>query len=335
MLRITTALIAFFVLLASFSVGMCSGNDKVYQLKMQSFYPQSMAGAQKGFAETVEKMSGGRIKITFFTSGELISSPEILKATKTGMIDIGMGSGSYFSELTIGNIETGLPMAWQNAYEARVLWEELGFKELLAKEYEKHGVHYLAPNYATPYKILTKTPVNSLEELKKLKIRAIGGSAKMLSNLGVATVSLPLEDIYLALTTGQIDGVLFGGANEYKMMKFYEAAKFYIANPILDPIVDSYFMNKKVWDSLPEDLQAIITVAATEAGLKHYDPVWKAEYTLPDTLFEDVTKFSEADASKLTDGAISVWEEEANRSLENAEAVEMIKELNRMVGRLN
>jgi TRAP-type C4-dicarboxylate transport system substrate-binding protein len=95
---------------------------------MQTFYPQSMAGAQKEFAEKVEKMSDGQIKIDFFTSGELVSSPNILKATKSGMIDIGVGSSSYFSEMLTGNIETGLPMAWQNAYEARVLWEELGFK---------------------------------------------------------------------------------------------------------------------------------------------------------------------------------------------------------------
>jgi TRAP-type C4-dicarboxylate transport system substrate-binding protein len=171
--------------------------------------------------------------------------------------------------------------------------------------------------------------------LRKLKIRAIGGSAKMLNSLGVATVSLPLEDIYLALSTGQIDGVLFGGANEYKMMKFYEAAKFYISNPILDPIIDSYFINKKTWESLPESLQEILTLAATDAGLKHYDPVWEAEYTMVDSLFDKVTSLPADDAQKLTGAAIAVWDEEAERSPANAEAIKMIKELNRMVGRLN
>lgn len=335
MLKKSTGIIFALALITLFLAGSCFASDKVYRLKMQTFYPQSMAGAQKEFAEKVEKMSDGQIKIDFFTSGELVSSPNILKATKSGMIDIGVGSSSYFSEMLTGNIETGLPMAWQNAYEARVLWEELGFKELLAKEYEKHGVHYLAPNYATPYKILTKKPVQNLEELRKLKIRAIGGSAKMLNSLGVATVSLPLEDIYLALSTGQIDGVLFGGANEYKMMKFYEAAKFYISNPILDPIIDSYFINKKTWESLPESLQEILTLAATDAGLKHYDPVWEAEYTMVDSLFDKVTSLPADDAQKLTGAAIAVWDEEAERSPANAEAIKMIKELNRMVGRLN
>ena len=331
--KLFSALLSMFLIIG-FSVGDSNAKDKVYNLRLQGYVPLSMIEADTNFAKNINEMSNGRIKITVYAGGELVASSNILKAVKSGMIDIGHGTGSYFSELEIGNIEAGLPMGWQNAAEAELLFEEMGLQDLVAAEYEKHGVHYLSALYAAPYNILSKTPLNSIDDLKDIKIRAIGAPSKMLTKLGCATVYLTPEDIYLALSTGQIDGVLFGGAFEYKTMKFYEAAKYYNKTSVVNPLVDSMFINQKLWDGMPDDLKAIFNCAARQARWDHYNWVMSEEYNLMETLFKDATSFSKADVEKMTAVAATVWDEEGAKSPECAKAVELVKKLNRALGRL-
>lgn len=324
------------VLLALFCVvtfgsGLAHAGDKVYRMRLQSYYPQSMLSGAEKFAKLAGTMSNNRLKITVFAAGTLTSPDNILKAVKTGMIDIAQGSGSYYSELKIGNTEIGLPMAWKNMSEARLLYKGLEFEKLLVDAYAANGVHYLASAPAATYHILTKKPANSIEDLKKMKIRAIGGAAKMLNKVGVATVNVKSSEMYLALTTGQIDGILFGGALDYKSMKLNEVAGYYNATPIVDPIMDSFIINPKIWKSLPEDLQTILECAALRAGLEYYDDILKEEYLLRNKAFKAITHFPKEDIAALKKAALEVWDEEAERGDDVKQGVELLKQLNSLV----
>jgi TRAP-type C4-dicarboxylate transport system substrate-binding protein len=328
-----TIITGFIVLLTAFSLG--TGNSfagpKIYRMRLQSYYPQTMISGAENFAKLAKEMSDGRLDITVFTGGSLTSPDNILKAVKTGMVDVGQGSGSYYSELNIGNTEIGLPMAWENASEARLLYKGLGFENLVAGAYEKQGVHYLSSAPAATYHILTKEPANSIDDLKKMKIRAIGGAAKMLNKVGVATVNVKSSEMYLALTTGQIDGILFGGALDYKSMKLNEVAGYYNGTPIVDPIMDSFIINPNIWKSLPADLQKILECAALRAGLEYYDDIQKEEFLLRDKAFKGITHFSAEDVAALKKAALEVWDEEATRGEDVKKAIELVKQLNTLV----
>ena len=139
------------------------------------------------------------------------------------------------------------------------------------------------------------------------------------------------SEMYLALTTGQIDGILFGGALDYKSMKLNEVAGYYNATPIVDPIMDSFIINPKRWNALPEDLQVILECAALRAGLEYYDDILKEEFLLRDKAFKGISHFSEQDIAALKSAALEVWEEEAQRSAEVKEAIELVKQLNSLV----
>ena len=185
-----------------------------YNLKLQTYYSPGNAEHIRSFAKDVETRSNGRIKITVFTGGELVSTPNVIKSVRGGMIDMGVTSGGQFTELTMGNIEGGLPMSWLSTAEAEALFDGQGLLELVAADYAKHGVKYLNVLWNAQYTILTKRPINSLADLRKCKIRATAGSAKMLQALGINTVNMPPEDVYLGLSTGQIDGALYGAPFE-------------------------------------------------------------------------------------------------------------------------
>ncbi len=306
-----------------------------YNLKLQTYYPASMLYGLNNYVKNIEEMSNGRVKIQVFTGGELVTSSNILKSVKSGMIDMGQGMGHHFTEMKVGTLESGLPLSWMSPMEAQIIYEHRGLKQILEKEYEKAGVVYLGPTRAAPYNILTKTPVSTLDELRKLKVRAVGATAKMLNILGVATVNLPTEDIYMALTTGQIDGVIYGNASDYKQTKFYEAAKYLNVTPLIDPITDTLIINKRVWDSFPSDIQAIFRVASDRFTQDYL--TWGENDSLKviDEIFKgNTTTFSEADQRELLKAATQIWDEEAKRSPEFAQGVEILKQFAREKGRL-
>ncbi|MBS3919553.1 MAG: TRAP transporter substrate-binding protein DctP [Deltaproteobacteria bacterium] len=312
-----------------------SAQKKVYNLKLQSYYSPAMISGDKKFAETIEKMSNGRIKVTVFSGGELVASDQILHAVKAGTVDIGHGYGAYYPDVAIGIIESGLPMAWNSAVEAELLYEQYGLLPLVSESYKKAGVHYLGPTWAAPYAILTKKPIANLDDLRKLKIRTTAGAAKMFNKVGVSTVYLPPEEVYLALSTGQIDGVLYGCAEEYKINKFYEVAPYYCTSFILNPIVDCMVINEKVWSQLPDDLKSILTTATYRARWHYYMSVFAKEYSVREEIFKGkLTSLPPEDIEKLTNAAFSVWEEEAKKSPSNARAVNLLKDLNKKLGRL-
>ena len=315
------------------SAGISQAAD--YNLKLQTYYPATTLQIAKGFADNVKAMSNGRVDIQIFSGGELVGSGNILKSVKTGMIDIGHGMGHHFAEMKTGTLESGLPMAWMDATEAQILYKHRGLKEIFEKQYENAGVVYLGPTRASAYQLLTKTPVSSLDELRKLKIRAVGAAAKMLTNLGVSCVNLPVEDIYMALSTGQIDGVLYGNAFEYEETKYYEVARYINTTPLIDPITDTLIINKKLWDSFPDDIKAIFRAAADCAVNDYYFFTANESMRVIGTTFKDkTTSFSAEDQKETLQAAIKVWDEEAKRSPEFAKGVEILKQFAKEKGRL-
>lgn len=310
-------------------------DSKVFNLKLQSYYGTNMLSAEKAFAAAVEKNSNGSIKISVYSGGELVPSSQILNAVKTGTIDMGRGMGHHFTESKIGSIESGLPMAWTSADEAQAIYEKYGLKNIIAEEYGQLGVKYLGPVWAAPYHFLGKRPITSINTMRSMKVRAVGASAKMLKKVGVNPVNVPVEDIYLSLTTGQIDGVLYGSAFEYKETKFYEGARFFNNTPVLDPIVDTLVINQKVWDRFSAEQQKIVQDAADVLRWSYYKWIAGEDKKTLNELFKNTTtNFSDADMKEMTKAALDVWNDEAGKSPRNKAAIELIKKAAKDSGRL-
>lgn len=306
-----------------------------YNLKLMTYISPKMAFGIENMAERIEKQSGGRIETTVFTGGELVSSSDSLNAVKSGTIDIAWGSGYHWSQVDFAPVSAGMPMTWNSPMEAEMLWEEQGFHELVAEGYDQLGVQYLGPIWAAPYAITTKEPVNSIEDLKDMKLRATTGAAKMFSALDISSVYMKPEEMYVGLSTGQIDGVLYGGAIEYSELGFPEVAPYYNTTFIVNPITDALVINQELWNELPEDLKGIIESAAYQARLEYFSWVMNQEYkTRNDNYKGNLTSFSAEDVKEMTDAAKVTWEDQAETSELNAKMVEKVKEFLRSVGRL-
>ncbi len=104
----------------------------------------------------------------------------------------------------------------------------------------------------------TKKPVHKLEDLKGMKIRCTGTTAKLVSQLGGIPVAMPQTETYDALQKGVVDGVM-NPFETLKGWKFAEVIKYTTLN-YGSAYSMAFFvvMNKQKWNALPKEVQAVI-----------------------------------------------------------------------------
>jgi TRAP-type C4-dicarboxylate transport system substrate-binding protein len=219
------------------------------------------------WVKRVEAATGGRVKIEVYPSQTLVKGPEIWKAVRGGVVDLGWCFHGYWPDLTpLADVITlpGLPM--KSAEKgSEVLWRL--YEKFPAIQREFSEIQPLALWTSNPYFLLTtKKQVKTLEDLKGLKIRVTGGPpTEQMKALGAVPTPIPMPDMYQALDKGVVDGM---GApwEAVQGFRLYEVAKYYTMVP-LSAVYFSLCGNKQKWASLPNDVRdAIMSVSGLEGS---------------------------------------------------------------------
>lgn len=307
------------------------------RLRFHTFYGTEIDPILKKFRKSVKEASDGTLRIQVFRGGELVASDQLLDAAVKGSVDIVHGVGGYWSgQVDIGNIEAGLPGAWVNLEEAKTLFESAPVDQLLTDAYDEAGVVYLGKGYGHSYDLLTAEPVTALDDLKTRKIRATSNVAKVLETFGIPTVYLPAQELYIGMSTGVIDGAIYGGPVEYEQLKLHETAKHYTyLNMLMPGWTETFLANPKKWNALSDEHRAILETAIAQYAQDVHN--WLAEGNQAVADKGDIFEFSElpeADSKALTSAAQGVWKEEAARSERNAEFIQILIENAKAQGRL-
>lgn len=309
--------------------------DKV-RLRFQTYFGTELDSVSKQFVKNVKEWSGGSLRIQLFRGGELVSSERMVDAVSKGTIDMAHGVGAYWSgQMDIGSLEAGLPGAWTNLAEAQDIFFNQGFSDLLSEAYGERGVHYLTTGFGGRYDLLTKDPVNGLDDLKKMKVRASPGVAKVLKKLEIPSVYLPSQELYVGMSTGVINGVIYGGPFDYVSLKLHETAKHFTTLNMLTPgWTETYMINQKRWNKLSDKHKEVLNRAVKQmAEDAHQAFVGNDERILNSDTF-NVGVLPQQDVSRITNAAQSVWDAEAARSERNAKAVQLLRDNAKQQGRL-
>ena len=318
----------------AFSIVASSASAENLRLRFHSFYGTEMDAAAKRMQDSLREKSDNKIRMQYFRGGELVSSDQFVEAVGRGTIDIAYGVGSYWpGQVEIGNIEAGLPGAWTSATEAREVFEKLD--PIIGEAYEEKGVVLIGRGYGSDYELLTKQPVNSLDDLKSMKIRSTGQMARLLKEFDVPTVFLPAEELYVGLSTGVIDGVLYGGPLEYEQLKLNEVAKHYTALNLLNPgWIETIIINKRVWDKMNDNQRTLVKEAVNQYAEDIHNWLDEGNKKLIEEgqLFE-IASLGEEDTARLATAAEKIWDEEAAKSERNAKAIEVLRENKQAQGR--
>ncbi len=227
----------------------------------------------RNMAAMAEEMSGGRLKIRIDSSNKHKAPPfGIFDLVRNGQYDMGH-TASYYYKGTIPNAMyfTTIPFGMIAPEMYAWFYHDDGM-ELMQKVYEPFGLlSFPGGNTANQMGGWFRKEIKSLEDLKGLKMRTPPGFAgEVMSEVGVAVTNLPPGELYTALERNTIDAVEWVGPALDLQMGFHQIAKYYYSGWQEPNAEVQFLINKKTWDKLPADLQAILRVSMRTAAYDMY-----------------------------------------------------------------
>ena len=106
------------------------------------------------------------------------------------------------------------PFASRYSLDVPVLFNQYGLAEIWDEEYSKVGVKHISAGAWDPCHFATKDPINTLADLSGKRVFTFPTAGRFLTQFGVVPVTLPWEDIEVAVQTGELDGVAWSGITE-------------------------------------------------------------------------------------------------------------------------
>ena len=244
-----------------------------FTLKGQSTHPASsnLHLVFVKWAEEIEKMSGGRVKIEPLPAGAVVPAFETFDAASRGVIDVGAGTLGYI----LGKSLAGIPLSHGPVFGMDGVdyygWYLDGGGMKLLEEYYTSIVKLNLVGFPVPTDYPQglgwfKKPIRSLADLKGMKYRIFGIGAETYGRLGVSVVTLPGGEIVPALERGVIEGAEWINCAEDKKIGLHNVAKHYYTPGMHEPVTGGQlFVNSNVWKRLPADVREIIRVASISA----------------------------------------------------------------------
>ena len=220
-------------------------------------------------ARYIQEMSGGRIEMTIYAAGELVPAFEVFDAVSQGSAEMGHGAAYYWrGKSEAAQFFATIPFG-MNAHEQNAWLYYGGGLDLWREVYEPFNlVPFPAGNTGVQMGGWFNRPIDSMADLNGLKMRIPGIGGEVLRRAGGTPVNLPLSEIFTALQTGSIDATEWVSPYNDVAIGLHQAARYYYypgwhePGPTLECIV-----NRDAWESLPEDLQAIVRVACQATTL--------------------------------------------------------------------
>ena len=244
-------------------------SGKRYKWKMVTTWPPNFAVLGEGaklFADNVAAMSGGRIEITVYGAGELVPALEAFDAVRDGIAEMGSSSAYYWAgKSPCMPFFAAVPFG-MNAQQLTSWLLEGGGYDLWKELYANFGlIPLLAGNSGVQMGGWFNKAINTVEDLKGLKMRIPGIAGKVLEKAGGAPILVAGGEIYTSLERGVIDATEWlHPYHDYKM-GFHKIAKYYYTPGWHEPGTQlELLVNKRLYDSLPSDLQAIIWAASMQ-----------------------------------------------------------------------
>ncbi len=253
-----------------------AADNEVREWKLVTAWPKNYPGLGTGanrFAERVTAMSGGRLTIKVHGAGELVPAMGVFDAVRDGSAEMGHSASYYwkgkhpatpfFTAVPFGLTAQELN-SWVNFGGGQELWDEL---------YGEFGLKPLpCGNSGTQMAGWFRKEINSLEDIKGLKIRAPGLAGEVMQRIGATPVQMPGGEVFTSMQTGALDAADWVGPYNDLTFGLHKVAKYYYYPGWQEPgAMLEMMINKEKWDALPEDLQAIVKNAAEAENQHIYD----------------------------------------------------------------
>ena len=243
-------------------------------LKVPVCFPTALPGlgtTAPWLAERIETLSKGEIKMTVYEPGKLVAPFEILDSVSKGKVNAGYSTPGYwqgkipaaslFSAVPFGP-EAGEYLAWIYHGGGLELWQEMYDKAGFNVKVLPFGI--IAPETSGWF----QKPIESLDDLKGLRMRFFGLGGQAMQKLGVSTSLLPGGEIFPALEKGAIDATEFSMPAIDQRLGFYKIVKYnYFPGWHQQATVFELLINKDTWNSMTDHQKMVLEVGTRAATM--------------------------------------------------------------------
>lgn len=247
-------------------------STETFKWNMVTSWPPRLPGLGVGadnLAERVEKASNSRLKIKVYAGGELVPALDVFDAVSRGTAQMGHDAAYYHrGKVPAAQYFTAVPFGL-NANEMNAWLYYGGGLELWREYYQQFNlVPFPAGQTGVQMAGWFNKEINSIEDLAGLKMRIPGLGGEVMQRAGVTQITVPAAEIFTSLQTGALDAAEWVGPYNDVTLGLHKAARYYYypgwhePGPTLELIV-----NKDAWDTLPDDLKAIVELACQASNL--------------------------------------------------------------------
>ena len=217
-------------------------------------------------------IAGDEMQIELFYADQLVPTAELFSAMQRGTIDAVQSDDDSMASPTDVRVFGGyFPFGTRYSLDVPVLFNQYGLKEIWEEQYAAVGVKHISAGSWDPCHFATKEPIRSLADLQGKRVFTFPTAGRFLSQFGVVPVTLPWEDIEVAVQTGELDGVAWSGITEDYTVGWADVTDYFLTNNISGAWIGHFFANMDRWNELPERLQMLLSVCMDES---HYYRQW-------------------------------------------------------------
>lgn len=305
----------------------CEPTTETIHWKMVTTWPRDFPGLGTGantLAESITRISGGRLQVKVYGGGELVPPFEIFDAVSSGTAQMGHGAAYYWKgKIPAAQYFAGVPFGL-SAQEQNAWLYYGGGLDLWREVYAPHNLRpYPAGNTGVQMGGWFNKEINSIADLEGLKMRIPGLGGEVLKRAGGTPVNIPGAELFTALQTGTIDATEWVGPYNDLAFGLFRAAKYYYTPGWHEPGTTlEAFVNQNAYDALPEDLQHCVDIACQAANLDMLSEFMARNGTALKTLVQkhqvEVRQFPEEVINKMKLMTAEVLKDLANTDTDSA-----------------
>ncbi len=281
--------------------------------------------------EAFNKAANGEMEIELYYADQLVPTSELFRALQNGTIDaVQSDDATMASPVDISVFGGYFPFSTRYSLDLPVLFQRYGLNEIWKEAYDEvEGVEWLSAGAWDPLHIFTKEPINSLADMNGKRVFGVPTAGRFLARYGLIPVTVPWDDVEVAIQTGELDGVAWCGFTEAYEVGWADVCNYALLNNVTGAWCGSYFANTDSWAKVPDHLKELFLITCDQSH--YYRNVWywggEAQLRAEGKKME-LTTIPAEEWDQVVKDAEEFWDELASISPRAARVIETFKKYN-------
>lgn len=293
--------------------GHSATNKEPYQLGLEAF------------GKKLKETTNGKFEVKVFPSCQLGSEKEMTEGLFLGNVDVATSATTVVTNFIPEFIVYNLPFLFnsdEHFYKASDGAPGKFFVDACAKK----GIRLLAIYDAGVRHIASKKPVNSMKDLKGMKIRTMQSQIHIdaFNGFGAKATPMAFSEQFSALEQGVIDGVEASNTSCYNQQFYRPAPNWALVSWYR--CVTAMMMSEKKFQSYPKDVQKAILEAAAYSAKVEREAYAKSESASLDAMKKAGVNITKPDVAPFKEVAQKV----ADKYIKKPELKEVLKQIQDM-----